>query len=154
MFSYKPAVAESAVIGEHLLARGLAEDLVGVERAVPFVEVFGGRIQGSISALDGPIEIWSILDVGQADRHVTRGAIGDQLVGSRIVSSIAHPERPENIFREEVAISLAGEFLNNECQQVVVGVGVTETGAGRELKWLVFEKIDDSDQSQGGFRFL
>jgi hypothetical protein len=124
----------------HRFERLRREEFAAVERLIPEVEVFDGRVERA-----GPVRDAHVYEVGVVEsavaQHVAGGAARQDFVVA-VEAGARHAGGGEEVLAEELLVRLAREFLDEMAEQDVAAVAVVEALAGRELKRLVAEALE------------
>src|SRR5215470_8434386 len=125
------------VVGFHeiLLLRYPLQQNIGIERAIEAIEVVDGGVQRTVARFVGPVHMARVLEPRDPGWVVARSGVWDQTRSIVIHSRVFHSCGFKNVAPQIIRVTLAADLLQNQCQQVVVGIAVALFGAGSELQW-------------------
>ena len=122
----KPVTAERAVgkrlVGPDLGVAARLQDGLGIERSVPFDQIFRRRDQHAGATADGGLQRVAVFQASLGI-FVACGATGNDF--RRLAAARAlHAERPENAFFQQRQVCLSGNLFKDQGQHEIAGVAV------------------------------
>src|SRR5213078_1237636 len=119
----------------HLLKASLAQNLPFLQRLIPFGDVLDSEIQ---TAIRGGIELGRdpfLIFQCAIFQSVAGGPVRDY-VGFTDYAGMTHAERSEHVLLQQIAIKLAGYFLDENSERDVTEIAVTPLLSRSEAKRL------------------